>query len=122
MEEAAMFNNIMTVPTAIDVAGVSALGQALVCREDDEARRSDKWREELAQRLEVDLLTLDSIAHGFAAAEPLRRPASRSPGRRLGRVAIAVLGVVLGLAAPVVLGLRGTGGGVDAIAPAVVQR
>ena len=45
----AMFANIVSGPTAIDVGGVSALGQALVYREDEEARRSDKWREELAQ-------------------------------------------------------------------------
>jgi hypothetical protein len=103
-----MFANIMTGPTAIDVAGVSALGQALVYREDEEARRSDKWRKELAQRLKADLTTLDSLAHGFAAAESLRRPANRSPARiRLGRVAVAVLAVVLSLAAVTVLGLRG---------------
>ena len=35
--------------------------------EGEEARRSDKWREELAQRLEVDLTTRHSLSHGFAA-------------------------------------------------------
>ena len=45
-----MFADIMSGPTAINVGEVSALGQALVYRE-DEARRSDKWREEPAQRL-----------------------------------------------------------------------
>jgi hypothetical protein len=44
----AMFVNIVSGPTAIDVGGVSALGQALVYNEGEEARRSDKWREELA--------------------------------------------------------------------------
>lgn len=101
-----MFANVMTGP--IDVAGVSALGQALVYSEDEEARRSDKWRQELAQRLEADLTTLDSLAHGFAAAEPSRRPGSRLSARiRLGRVAVAVLAVLLGLAAFAVVGLRG---------------
>ena len=86
-----MFTNIMTGPTAIDVAGVSALGQALVYHEDEEARSSDKWNRELALRLEAEIVTLDSLAHGFAAREPLCRPANRSPARiRLGRVAVAV--------------------------------
>jgi Flp pilus assembly protein TadB len=103
-----MFTNIMTGPTAIDVAGVSALGQALVYREDEKARRSDKWNRELAQRLEAELVTLDSLAHGFAAAESLRRPANRSPARiRLGRVVVALLAIGLALAAVIVLGLRG---------------
>ena len=62
-----MFADIVSGPTAIDVGGVQCLGQALVHREDEEARRSDKWREELAQRLEVDLTTLNSLSHGFAA-------------------------------------------------------
>jgi hypothetical protein len=122
MEEAAMFTSI-TGPTTIDVAGVSALGQALVYHEDEEARRSDKWREELAQRLEVDLITLDSLAHGFAAADAARRPANRSPADILvGRVGIGVLAVVLGLAAlTVLLGLRDASGP-GPFAPAVVQR
>jgi hypothetical protein len=107
-EEAAMFTNIMTGPTVVDVAGVSALGQALVYHEDEEARRSDKWNRELAQRLEAELVTLDSLAHGFAAAESLRRPADRSPARvRLARVAVAVLAIGLALAAVTLLGLRG---------------
>jgi hypothetical protein len=103
-----MFTNIMTGPTAIDVAGVSALGQALAYCEDEEARRSDKWKTELVQRLEAEITTLDSLAHGFVAGEPLRRPANRSPAHiRLGRVAVAVLAVALSLAAVTVLGLRG---------------
>ena len=41
--------------------------------EDEEARRSDKWRGEIAQRPEADFL--DSLLHGFAAApKPSRRP------------------------------------------------
>ena len=86
-----MFTNIMTGPAVIDVAGVSALGQALVYREDEEARRSDKWNRELAQRLEAELVTLDSLAHGFAAAGPCagqrtdRRPASAWEELRLPR-------------------------------------
>ena len=59
-----MFADIMSGPTAIDVGGVSALGQALVYRKDEEARRSDKLREELAQRLGVDLSTLHSLSRG----------------------------------------------------------
>ena len=102
-----MFTNIMTGPTAIDVAGVSALGQAIVYREDEEARRSDKWRKELAERLEADLTTLDSMVQGFAVAENSRQPTNRSPAHtRLGIVAVAVLAVVLGVAAVIVLGLR----------------
>lgn len=94
-----MFANIMTGTTGIDLAGVGALGQALVHREEEESRRSDKWRTELAQRLDADLTTLDSLAHGFAAAEPFYRPANRSPARGgLGRVAAAVLAGALGLA------------------------
>jgi len=97
----------MLGPTAIDVAGVSALGQALVYREDEDARRSDKWREELAQRLEADLITLDSMARGFVPAASSRRPANRSPARiGLGRAAIAVLAILLGIAIITFLGLR----------------
>jgi hypothetical protein len=76
-----MFADIMSGPTAIDVGGVSALGQALVYREDEEARRSDKWGEELAQRLEVDLSTLlHSLSRGCRwrclapACEPVAGP------------------------------------------------
>jgi len=81
-----------------------------VYNEGEQARRSDKWREELAQRLEVDLTTLNSLSHGFAAGA-LRRPANRSQAHsgRGGGVAIAVLAVVLGLAAVSVLGLRALG-------------
>src|ERR1700683_1709965 len=46
--ETVMFSNVPG-PTAIDIAGVSALGQALVYREYEDARRSDIWREELTQ-------------------------------------------------------------------------
>ena len=49
-KEIAMFADIMSGPTAIDVGGVSALGQALVYRKDEEARRSDKLREETKAR------------------------------------------------------------------------
>src|SRR5271168_4596783 len=97
----------MYTPTAIDIAGVSALGQALMYGEDEEARRSDKWRGELAQRLEADLATIDSLAHGFAAAAPSRRLANRSPARiGLGRIAIAALAIVLGIAVIAFLGIR----------------
>jgi hypothetical protein len=102
-----MFANMLG-PTAIDIAGVSALGQALVYREDEDARGSDKWREEVAQRLEGDLITLDSLTHGFVPAAPSRRSADRSLARiGLGRVAMAVLAVVLGIAITTVLGVRG---------------
>ena len=102
-----MFAN-MSGPTAIEVAGVSALGQALVYGEDEDARRSDKWREEVAQRLEADLITLDSMAHGFVPAAPSRRSSDRSPARTgFGRVVVAVLAVVLGIAITAVLGVRG---------------
>jgi hypothetical protein len=87
--ETAMFANMLG-PTAMDVAGISALGQALVLREDEEARRSDKWRAEIAQRLEADLTVLDSLAHGFAAPQPWRRPATRSPARILSWVSGAL--------------------------------
>ena len=65
-EEAAMFTNIMTGPIVIDVAGVSALGQGLAYCEDKEARRSDKWKTELVQRLAL-------IVPGNAEARALRR-------------------------------------------------
>jgi len=102
-----MYGNMLG-PTGIDVAGVSALGQALLHREDEDARRSDIWRGEVAQRLQAELTTLDSLAHGFAPAAPSPRPANRSPARiGLGRVAIVVLAIVLGIAIITVLGLRG---------------
>jgi hypothetical protein len=100
-----MFADIMSGPTAIDVGGVSALGQALVYREDEEARRSDKWGEELAQRLEVDLSISSIACRAVAAGDALRRPANRSRAH-IGRggVAIALLAVVLHLVAVSVLG------------------
>jgi hypothetical protein len=102
-----MFAN-MLAPTAIDVAGISAFGQALVHREDEEARRSDKWRDELARRLQADLTTLDGLARGFVPPAPRRRPADRSTARTgVRRVAVAVLVIVLGIAIIAVLGLRG---------------
>jgi hypothetical protein len=75
-----MFAN-MPGPTTIDVAGVSALGQALVYHEGEEARRSDKWRDELAQRLEAELTTHDCLARGYVPAARSRRLADRSPAR-----------------------------------------
>jgi len=76
-----MFTNIMTGPTAIDVAGVSALGQALVYHEDEDARRSDKWNREPAQRLEAESLSI-AWRMGLPPESPCavprtdRRPAS----------------------------------------------
>jgi hypothetical protein len=102
-----MFAN-MPGQTAIDVAGLGALGQALLYHEEEDARRSDKWRQEAVQRLEADLTTLDSLAHGFAKAAVSRRNTTRSPGRLgIGQLAIALLAIVLGIAIITVLGLRG---------------
>jgi hypothetical protein len=76
--EAPMFTNIIPVPTAIVVAGINALGQAFRYREDEDARHSSKWRQDLAGRLVADLNSLDSLVHGFAAAELEPRPAIRT--------------------------------------------
>jgi hypothetical protein len=108
--ETAMFAN-MPGSTTIDVAGVSALGQALVYHEGEEARRSDKWRNELAQRLEAELTTLDCLARGYVPVAPSDRLANRSPTRvGRGRVAIAVLAIILGIAIITVLGALGLRG------------
>jgi hypothetical protein len=108
--ETAMFANMLG-PTAIDVAGVSALGQSSMYHEDEEARGSDRWRDELAQRLEAELTTLDCLARGYVLGAPSRRFANRSPARvGRGTVAIAVLAIVLGIAiltVLTVLGLKG---------------
>jgi hypothetical protein len=102
-----MFAN-MPGPTAIDVAGAGALGQALVYHEGEEARRSDKWRDELAQRLEAELTTLDCMTRGYVPAASSRRLANRSPARvGRGTVAIAVLAIVLGIAIIAVLTVLG---------------
>ena len=73
--------------------------------------RSDKWRDELAQRLEAELTTLDCMARGYVPVAPSRRVANRAPAR-LGRgtVAIAVLVIVLGIAIVTVLAVLGLGG------------
>jgi hypothetical protein len=105
-----MFAN-MPGPTTIDVAGVSAVGQALVYHEGEEARRSDKWRDELAQRLDAELTTLDCLARGYVPAARPRRLADRSPVRvGRGRVAIAVLAIVLGIAIVTALAVLSLGG------------
>lgn len=67
--------------TANALAGIAALGHAFGNRETRDTRRSNGWREDLAEMLEAEITNLDSVVHGYNAAEPTRDLAT-APAKR----------------------------------------
>src|SRR5271156_2040296 len=71
---ATMTRTLLPELTAMALASVAMLRQALANHETRDARRSSRWRQDLAVMLEADLINLDSVMRGFTVAEPARSP------------------------------------------------